>query len=351
MLIVAASPLECFDGGLYKDAVTQTAALDAPSKVLPPTRHDSSVERIAAIAMSTFREAVRDKILLGVVGFSTALLFFSLVLSSMALNEDIRLITHVGHAVISLFSVLTAIFLGSSLLYKEIERKTIYVILPKPIARHEFVLGKYFGIVLTGATFLGLTGSVHGFILAAKSEAPIYTFTLLPGLTLLLFGAHIWRYRNTAEATLVAALVSFGLSLWACKAGHVDVQFIVLSKCLMLAEVVLAVAVAMIFSSFSTPFLTGLMTTGIWLVGRQADDMATVRSRVLPGALRDFLHAMSSVVPNFSLFVPHDRVLTQVIEAHGTPLAYVGGGASYAIVYATMLVTVACLVFRKRSFA
>ena len=100
-----------------------------------------SVARIYAIALNTYREAVRDRVLFGVLVFAAGVLALTLALAELSLDQQMRVVTDVGLASISLFSVVVAIFLGSSLLYKEIERKTLYVILPKPIARFEFLLG------------------------------------------------------------------------------------------------------------------------------------------------------------------------------------------------------------------
>ncbi|MCA9600790.1 MAG: hypothetical protein KC417_02125, partial [Myxococcales bacterium] len=84
------------------------------------------ITRIYAVAINTFREAVRDKVLYGVLAFATAVLLFTLALAQLSLNQQLRVVLDVGLASISLFSVMVAIFLGSSLLYKEIERKTLY---------------------------------------------------------------------------------------------------------------------------------------------------------------------------------------------------------------------------------
>ena len=119
------------------------------------------MHRIIAVAVNTFREAVRDRVLYGLVGIATAVLVFTLVLAELSLDQQRRIVLDVGLASISLFSVLVAIFLGSSLLYKEIERKTLYVILPKPIRRFEFLLGKYFGIALTALVFVAIQGAVQ----------------------------------------------------------------------------------------------------------------------------------------------------------------------------------------------
>src|ERR1041385_4907142 len=126
---------------------------------------------IAAVAINTFREAVRDRVLYGVLGVATFVLVFTLVLAEVSLDQQRRIVLDVGLASISLFSVLVAIFLGSSLLYKEIERKTLYVILPKPIRRHEFLLGKYLGIALTGSVFVAIQGAVQLCVSSIQASA------------------------------------------------------------------------------------------------------------------------------------------------------------------------------------
>src|SRR5690606_37382884 len=127
--------------------------------------------RIWAIAINTFREAVRDKVLYGVLAFATAVLLFTLALAELSLNQQRRVVLDVGLASISLFSVVTAVFLGSSLLYKEIERKTLYVILPKPIRRSEFLFGKYVGIAMTAAVFIAIMGGVQLWVTAVQAGA------------------------------------------------------------------------------------------------------------------------------------------------------------------------------------
>ncbi len=131
------------------------------------------MQRTWAIAINTFREAVRDKVLHGVLGFACAILVFTLALAELSLHQQRRVVLDVGLASISFFSVVIAVFLGSSLLYKEIERKTLYVILPKPIRRHELLLGKYVGIVVTAAVFIGIMGAVQLWLTAVHAGASI----------------------------------------------------------------------------------------------------------------------------------------------------------------------------------
>src|SRR5687768_790135 len=145
------------------------------------------MRRIAAVAVNTCREAVRDRVLYGVLGVATFVLVFTLVLAEVSLDQERRIVLDVGLASISLFSVVVAIFLGSSLLYKEIERKTLYVILPKPVPRAEFLLGKYFGIFLTAVVFVALMGALQLWITSIQAGASLsLSLGVLAGLALLL---------------------------------------------------------------------------------------------------------------------------------------------------------------------
>lgn len=311
----------------------------------------SSFARVAAIAMTTYREAIRDKILLSLLGATIATLLFSLAIGSMSLNENVRVVHHLGAACVSFFAVICAVFLGSSLLYKEIEHKTIYMILPKPLARWEFIVGKYAGIVLTSLVFLCLASSVHWVLWAAQTRVATWIPYAALGTIVVAFAAQFAWTRDASIASIVtgafAVLIGAGVVLFA----HLPANVAGFSGLLACVEVLLVAAIAMLFSSFSTPFLTGLMTLGIWLLGRQADDMATVRSNVIPEAVRSMLHALAHVVPNFSLFFPHDRVLTETLPDGATPLQYVVEVTTYGSAYAGIVLVFACVIFTRRSFA
>ena len=116
--------------------------------------------RIFAIALNAYREAIRDRVLLGVVGLAAASLLFGLLMAWLPPSEQIRILTDHGIVTISWLANLVAIFLGASFLYKEIELRTLYVILAKPVARWQFVVGKYFGILMTAIVFIALTASM-----------------------------------------------------------------------------------------------------------------------------------------------------------------------------------------------
>ncbi len=324
------------------------------------------MKRIWAIAINTFREAVRDRVLYGVVGFATAILLFTLALAQLSLNQQERVVHDVGLASISIFSVVVAVFLGSSLLYKEIEKKTLYVILPKPIERHEFLIGKYVGITLTAMVFMAIMGSLQmGIAVAQRSMAAepsppgkpelayialgLVIATILASLGMLRTRSKHPRSISLTILLLPLSLTVFTIAALCASSAGVAVGPVLAALCLDVGEVLVVAAIAMLFSSFSTPFLTGALTIGVWMMGRSAGEMATMNSSALPDFVRTFLRGLSWIVPNLNLFVPPHRALTESVLG-STPAEYVLHAMGYAVFYAAILITLACSVWRKRDF-
>ena len=304
--------------------------------------------RIYAITLNTFREAVRDRVLYGVLGFACAVLFFTLALAELSLHDQARVVTDVGLASISLFSVMIAIFLGSSLLYKEIERKTLYVILPKPIRRAEFLLGKYFGIVLTAVVFVALMGALQLWISALEAQvAPLLALGVLAGLAGLLAVALYFARDRTAVLVPFALVALLAVAPLAEHAG-VPLEAIFAQLVLCAVEVLVLASVVILFSSFSSPFLTGIFTLGIWVLGRSADDMATMKSKQLGAFLLQLLRVAAEVLPNLQLYVPGRTLLHGQSKVLVWP--YVASSAGYGLLYAALLLVFATLIFQRRDF-
>lgn len=304
--------------------------------------------RIYAISINTFREAVRDRVLYGVLGFACAVLLFTLAIAELSVHEQERVVADVGLASISFFSVIVSMFLGSSLLYKEIERKTLYVILPKPIRREEFLLGKYLGIFLTAAVFVALMGSLQLWVTAVQAGAPPgLAIGVLLGLFALL-GLALWLSGDKTAVLIPYSLVALlATALFAARA-RAQVEPVLAQLLLTGVEVLVLAAVALLFSAFSTPFLTGVFTMGIWILGRSADDMATMKSKQLNESLRSLLHFLAEVLPNLQLYVP-GRTLLAGAGKVGV-WTYIAQSAAYGVSYAVLLLCFAAFVFRRRDF-
>lgn len=262
------------------------------------------MRRIAAVARNTFREAARNKVLYSLLFFALGLIVSALALGQLSVHEDRRMIRDVGLFGVDVFSVLIAIFVGVNLLYKELALKTVYTILPKPIARWEFVLGKWLGVMATLVAQI----AVMGVVLA---------------LTLTVEGG-----RDAVDAAL-------GKALW-----------------LLLMNVTIVTSVAMFFSSFSSPFLSGLLALGVFVVGRSIPDVRALGAR-MGGAGGQILAAVSAVLPNLNLFTPSGTALDgQPVSVHGAFVGagYLGWTSVYAIGYSAVVLACAMLIFRRRDF-
>src|SRR4051812_19622129 len=125
--------------------------------------------RIAAIALNAYREAVRARILYGLLGLALATCGYSLVVATLSLHQEARVVANVGAASISLYAVLVAIVLGATSLHRELELKTIFPILTRQLRRHEYLIGKYFGMLATLAVFVAIDAAVVLGILAIEA--------------------------------------------------------------------------------------------------------------------------------------------------------------------------------------
>jgi Cu-processing system permease protein len=306
--------------------------------------------RIWAIAINTFREAVRDRVLYALLGLAAAVLLLTLALAELSLDQQRRVVLDVGLASISFFAVVAAIFLGSSLLYKEIERKTLYVILPKPIRRHEFLVGKYLGITLTAWVFIALMGAVQLWVSAVQAGATPAAVALVPLGVLAAFGGALAVARDRTAVLVPASAVALVASGWLASTTDLHIGSLAAALVLTAGEVMVLAAVALLFSSFSTPFLTGALTFGIWVVGRSADDLVSMRPDALAPPIPSLLAGVAEVVPNFNLFFPGRHTLSTVAEGGGGPWLYVGTTMGYAVLYTGLFLVAAALIFRRRDF-
>jgi ABC-type transport system involved in multi-copper enzyme maturation permease subunit len=263
----------------------------------------SRATRVHAIALNTFREAARSRILYAFLVLVLAVNFAAIGCGVMSYNEEARVAMDFGLGSVSVFGAITAILLGVTLLYTEIERRTIHVILAKPIARHEFVLGKYLGMAFT------LTFLVAAFGLALVGQLALQ------------------------HAPVTAALGKAVLLAW--------------------LEVLIVAGIAIFFSSFSSPFLSGLFTLGLWVVGRSSDELARVAEKFKIEAFRYVAKGALYVVPDLHVYsVSGSEVSGQWVSVHGTFVTwgYVGVAALYAGAVVAVLLILAMVSFSRRDF-
>jgi Cu-processing system permease protein len=260
------------------------------------------IGRIWAIALNTFREAARIRVLYGILVLVLGSNLLALVLGELSFHEAGRVARDIGLAGISLFGSLTAIFLGVFLLYTEVQRRTIHAIVSKPISRWEFVVGKYAGMALV------LTVLVAVFALAMA---------------------------------VMLTVQGVGISTGVVKA-------VVLSW----FEVLTVAAIAMLFSSFSTPFLSGIFALAMWVIGRLTPDLEAATQFAAPW-IRVTTRVALEIVPNIHLFSVSGRTLDGAeVSVHGDFVhwSYVALASAHGLGWILGLLAIAALLFHRRDF-
>lgn len=306
--------------------------------------------RIAVIALNAYREAVRARILHGLLALALATAGYALVVGAYALRSRMRVVSDLGAASISLYAIAVAIVLGATSLYRELELKTIFPILARPIRRSEYLVGKLCGTVLTLAVFIGMNGGALLLALAVlggRSLSLVLGGTLLGGVIL---GLLAWkRPRSRTYLPIVAAVGLAVLGFVLAGSAPDDRRVVVGSAVLTLCEVLVVASLATLFSSFSSPFLTAIFTLSVFVVGRSADSLAKLPARLFGTAIHELGAFLAKVVPNLMWYVPPRTLLTG--EAVGESLGtHVLLSASYALCWALALLTVAAVVFKRRDF-
>lgn len=260
------------------------------------------MNRVLALALNTFREAARNKILYSLLFFAILLILSALALGQLSLNEEVRMVRDVGLFGIDVFGVVIAIFVGINLLYKELDLKTVYTILPKPIHRWEFVLGKWLGMLITLVIQVVVMGAVLMVTLLTQGGEP--------------------------SVAMVKAL-------W-----------------LIYVNVVVVTSIAVFFSAFSSPFLSGFFTFGVFFVGRSADDLRLFGAKA-GGFIKTLSEVVATIVPNLHLYVPSATVVDEQrvsVHADFVTAAYMLNATAYGLAYSLFVLVAAMAIFRRRDF-
>jgi ABC-type transport system involved in multi-copper enzyme maturation permease subunit len=267
------------------------------------------VKATAAIAINVFRESVRDKVLYNLVLFAVLLIVGSYLLGQLTAGQDIKIIKDLGLAATSFFGLFIAVFIGIGLVSKEVERRSIYSLLAKPIHRSQLVLGKYGGLTLTLAVNVAImTASLYAVLAYMSWGVP-------PDLQ------SVWD----APALDPALLKAIGL---------------------ILVELMLVTAIALFFSTFSTPILSAALTFGLYIVGHFSGDLRNFKDVVDAPVATRVARGLYWVLPNLAQF----DVKTSVVHGQLVPAGYLVVAVVYAAVYISMLLGVSAFVFSRRDF-
>jgi len=308
------------------------------------------LSRIATIALNTYREASRARILYGLVGLALATTSYSIVVGAYTLKSAPRVVADLGAATVSIYAIAVAIMLAATSLYRELEQKTIFPILARPIRRSEYLVGKFFGNVLTLGVFICIDATVVLSTLAVLGGRPLWLIvSIATALTAAMIAFGLKAKRIGVYAPIPWALILL-VVMALLATGHPDERRVVLGSCaLTFLEVGIVTAIATFFSSFSSPFLTALMTLGVFVVGRQADTLAKLPVKVFGQFIHDMGVVISKIVPNLHVYVPARPLLTgEAIDVSFGP--YLGMASLQALGWALLLMVVAAQIFHRRDF-
>jgi Cu-processing system permease protein len=259
----------------------------------------SRLWRITAIARNAFREAVRDRVLYNLVLFVLLLTAASIFIGELSGGQERKVIVDLGLSAMLLFGVFIAIFVGVGLVYKEIERRTIYAVFSKPVGRGEFLAGKYFGLCLT---------------------LLVNVLVMAVGVSLaLLYVSGGW---DPLITTIWPAVL------------------------LIYIELMLLTAIALLFSSFSSPALSALLTFMVFIIGHFSADLKGLAGSMGSVSARWLFTVLYYLLPNLANY----SFIAPAAHGHAPTAGFVFAAGLYALVYIVVILAAATLVFSRRNF-
>lgn len=257
------------------------------------------IGRISAIASNAFREAVRDRVLYNLVLFVLLLIGAAIFIGELSGGQERKIIVDLGLSAMLLFGVFIAIFVGVGLVYKEIERRTIYAIFAKPVRRGEFIVGKYLGLCLTLLVNVLVMG-------AGISAALIYVSGGWDPLAV-----YIWP----------AVLLIY-------------------------VELMILTSVALLFSSFSSPALSALLTFFVFIIGHFSADLKSLATSMGSTGARWLFSGLYYVLPNLANL----SYITPAAHGELPGAAHIVVVVLYSLIYIAVILAATTLIFRRRNF-
>ncbi len=255
--------------------------------------------KITAIALNTFRESVRTRVWYGLVIFILLLTAASLVLGRLAIGSESRIIIDMGLSGMTVFGVIYSIYLGLGLVTGEIERRTIDVVLSRPVRRYQFLVGKYLGLLLTlAAGCLFMTIAIDLALLYAQGGFDARQLRIWPAAYLIYL------------------------------------------------ELAIVTSIALMFSSFSSPALSALLTLLVYLIGRWGPDLDQLTRTAGSTAGREIGRLVYHLLPNLANF----NTINETARGEAVPLITIGWNSLYAACYVTAVIAASVLIFERRNF-
>ncbi|CAN5564083.1 ABC transporter permease subunit [soil metagenome] len=259
--------------------------------------NSNSFTRITAIARNAFREAVRDRILYNLILFVLLITASAIFLGELTAGQEARVIVDLGLSSMLIFGAFISIFVGVSLVWKEIEKRTVDSIFSKPVGRGEFIIGKYLGLCATLLVNVAIMGA---------------------GVTIALLYVHGGNFAGPIWSTIL----------------------------LIFLELTILTAVAIMFSSFSTPALSALLTFFVFVIGHFSASLLDLAGSLGSKSAVILFTTVYYLLPNLS----HFSFITETANGIAMPAQMAGGAILYAVIYDIVLLAATILIFGRRNF-
>ena len=264
---------------------------------------------VLVVARGVFKESVRERIGYNLVFFAVLLMAASILLAQVTAGQDVKIIKDLGLAAATVMGVLIAVFIGIGLVAKEVERRSIYSLLSKPVTRGQFIIGKYLGLTFTLIVNLAV-------MMAAYYAVLIYLDWIAPDLT-----RQGWE-APAADPRLLKAFALIGV------------------------ELMLVTALALFFSTFSSTFLSAALTLAVYVIGHFNADLKNLSTFIDSPVISTIGRGLYYALPNLSLL----DIKSDVVHAHPVSAQQMLAGASSAFLYIALLLTASVIIFSRRDF-
>ena len=286
--------------------------------------------KIFQIAKNTFREAIRDKILYVIAFFALVMMFGSLMFGWISITDQLQVVQDFSLSVLSVFGALMAVFVGTGLIYKEVDKRTIYTILSKPVKRWQFLVGKYIGLL--SVLFLALAGM------------------LVASLLFIVYAAYTAQHSPIADWT-----------------ARVNWSWFALAVLMLFFELMVVVSLAMLFGSISSPILSAIFTFSAYVVGQISYTINYMFTSFTPVQesvsartgehLTDFASSTYFLLKPFSIFIyyvlpdlQHFQIRNQVVLGPAPTAEQIFVGMAYGVGYSAAVIFLTILLFDRKRF-
>ena len=263
------------------------------------------LDAVTAIAINTFRETVRERIIYAFMLFAFAITIAAIMLGTLSIGQDIRILEDIGLAAISLIGGAIAVFAGTNLVYKELERKTVYIIFTKPVTGWQFIAGKYIGLSLC---ILIIVAAMGGFL---------------------------------AITAWLSTLTPIGMNL----AHHL--QLVLMPIALVYLELLFVIAAATFFSTFASPMMSVVFTLSLWLIGHFGDSLRSLGQMSQNPAFAKLSDTVYLILPDLASLT---KTRSALMYGQGAPVELIAFISCYVFGYVMLLLVLASVMTDRREF-